>query len=255
MRNPGINTLAACIAMLSAAQVAAHGEKGAPAPEGWSGAIAAGYTAVSGNSDSSTANFKGQLAHDHDRWHHNGIATALGSSQEDETSAEAYKVQIKTKYDLSDRYYAFGLAEYNKDRFSAYDHQIYEVAGFGWRVFRSASQELNLDAGIGATQSKLRQPDPPATPLTSDERDVNEFVGRVGADYHWHISETATFSETVASSISSENTYVESLTELKANVVGNLALVLGYLVKHNTDVPAEVDKTDKQTSISLEYKF
>ncbi len=38
-------------------------------------------------------------------------------------------------------------------------------------------------------------------------------------------------------------------------MIGDLALVLGYLVKHNTDVLPGIDKTDTQTSISLEYKF
>lgn len=255
MHTNAIRALAACAAALAAGQGQAHGEKGTPPPEGWSGNVAAGYTAVSGNSDSTTANFKGEVFYDQERWHHSALATALGSSQDNETSAEAYKALLKTKYDVTEVIYAFGLAEYNKDRFSAYDHQIFEVAGLGWRVFRSENQELNLELGVGATQSKLRQPDPPEPQLASGERDVNEFVGRVGGDYHWHISETATFSETVATTIGSDNTYVESLTELKAGIVGNVSLVLGYLVKHNTDVPAGVDKTDTQTSISLEYKF
>jgi putative salt-induced outer membrane protein len=217
--------------------------------------VAAGYVAVSGNSESNTANFKGEVLYDQDRWHHSALVTAIGASQDDETSAEAYKALLKSKYDLNQTIYAFGLAEYNKDRFSAYDYQIFEVAGLGWRVFHTDHQELNLEAGLGAAQSKLRQPDPPEAPVPSSERDVNEVVGRLGADYHWHISENATFSEKVASTIGSDNTYIESLTELKANVVGNLALVLGYLVKHNTDVLPGIDKTDTQTSISLEYKF
>lgn len=245
----------ALVCALLASTVCAHGEKGEAPPEGWSGSLAAGYTAVSGNSDSTTANFKGEALYDQDRWHHSGLVTAIGSSQDNETSSEAYKAQLKTKYDLNEIIYAFGLAEYNKDRFTSYEHQIFEVGGIGWRVFRTDAQELNLEAGIGATQSKLRQPDPPAAPLPSEQRDVNEFVGRIGADYHWHISENALFSEKVATTVGSDNTYVESLTELKAGIIGNVALVLGYLVKHNTDVLPGTDKTDTQTSISLEYKF
>lgn len=214
------------------------------ADDGWSGSIAAGYVEVSGNSRSTTGNFKGEVAYDRDRWHHSALATALGSSQEDKTSSEAYKAQLKTKYDLSERIYAFGLAEWNKDRFSAYDHQIFESAGLGWRVFRNEAHELNLEAGLGATQSRL-----------NDGSSNNEMVGRLGGDYQWHLSETALFSEKVSSSIGSDNTYIESLTELKAGVIGNLSLVLGYLVKHNTDVLPGTKKTDKQSSISLEYKF
>jgi putative salt-induced outer membrane protein len=250
-----IRALGTLACALIGAQAIAHGEKGSPPPEGWSGSVAAGYVAAKGNSDSTTANFKGELFYDHDRWHHSALATAIGANQDDETSSEAYKAQLKSKYDLTEVIYAFGLAEYNKDRFSAYDHQIYEVAGIGWRVLRTETQELNLEAGVGATQSKLRQPDPPELPLTSDERDVSEFIGRFGAEYHWHLSDNAVFSETLASSIGSDNTYIESLTELEAGIIGDVALVLAYLVKHNTEVQAGVDKTDKQTSVSVEYKF
>ncbi len=247
--------LTALAGLLACGQSGAHGEKEGDVPRGWSGSVAAGYVAVRGNSDSTSANLKAEVLYDEDRWHHSALATAIGANQDGDTSSEAYKAQLKTKYDLTEVIYLFGLAEYNKDRFSAYDHQIYEVGGLGWRVLRTKTQELNLEAGIGVTQSKLRQPDPPASPLTSSERDVSEFVTRVGGDYHWHISENAVFSEKVATSIGSDNTYIESLTELKAGIIGDVALVLGYLVKHNTDVLPGVDKTDTQTSISLEYKF
>jgi putative salt-induced outer membrane protein len=53
----------------------------------------------------------------------------------------------------------------------------------------------------------------------------------------------------------SENTYFESVTALKARLVGDLALVASYTVKHNTDVPALTEKTDTYTALSLEYAF
>ena len=243
MRYSGCVLAALGFALLTTDAIA-HDEKGQAPKEGWSGSVAAGYVAVRGNSDTSTANFKAEVMYDRDRWHHSGLVTAIGASQNGETSSEAYKAQLKTKYDLSEIFYAFGLAEYNKDRFSSYDHQIFEVGGVGWRIYHTGSQELNLEAGLGATQSQLE-----------DGTNNNEVVTRLAADYHWHISEHALFSEKLASTIGADNTYIESLTELKAGVIGNLALVLGYLIKHNTDVLPGTDKTDTQTSILLEYKF
>lgn len=236
--------LAALGCLISVHPAFAHGEKGKEVPQGWSGNVAAGYVAVRGNSESTTANLKSEVLYDQDRWHHSALATAMGASRDGDTSSEAYKAQLKTKYDLREAIYAFGLGEWNKDRFSSYDYQIFEVAGLGWRVFRSETQELALEAGVGATQSRL-----------DDGTDNNEMIGRIGMDYHWHLSENALFSEKLSSSIGSDNTYYESLTELKAGIIGNVALVLGYLVKHNTDVLPGTDKTDTQTSISLEYKF
>jgi putative salt-induced outer membrane protein len=253
MQRPGILALAG---ILLWGHALGHDEPGEEPAQGWSGSVAGGYTAVRGNTESETENLKAEVRYDSGRWHHSLLGTAVGASQDvevvdngvtttvNQTSAEAYKVLAKTKYDLADRWYAFGLAEYNKDRFSSYDYQIFEAAGVGWRVWRTQSMELNLEAGPGLTQSKLQ---------TGEEQ--NEAVARVGGDYHWHISENAVFSETVSSSIGSDNTYIESLTELKAGIVGNLALVLGYLWKHNTDVDPGTDKSDTLTSVSLEYKF
>ena len=53
----------------------------------------------------------------------------------------------------------------------------------------------------------------------------------------------------------SDNTYLESVTAVKSTLVGNLALVASYTVKHNTDVPALTEKTDTYTALSLEYAF
>ena len=56
-------------------------------------------------------------------------------------------------------------------------------------------------------------------------------------------------------SVDPERLDFESVTALKARLVGDLALVASYTVKHNTDVPALTEKTDTYTALSLEYVF
>ena len=52
-----------------------------------------------------------------------------------------------------------------------------------------------------------------------------------------------------------DNRYTESTSALKTRIVGNLALVLSYVIKNNSDVPVGIEKTDRFTAISLEYGF
>jgi putative salt-induced outer membrane protein len=52
-----------------------------------------------------------------------------------------------------------------------------------------------------------------------------------------------------------DNRYMESTSALKTRVVGNVALVLSYVIKNNSDVPVGIAKTDRFTAISLEYGF
>jgi putative salt-induced outer membrane protein len=81
--------------------------------------------------------------------------------------------------------------------------------------------------------------------------------------YTWQISENAAFVQKLAVLSGSDNTYTESVSELKAGIIGNLSMVLGYTWKHNTDVeiddslvpPRAFDKTDTYTTVSLEYLF
>jgi len=51
------------------------------------------------------------------------------------------------------------------------------------------------------------------------------------------------------------STISESLTAIKANLIGNLAMKLSYRVKHESKVPAGTAKTDTETALSLLYGF
>lgn len=241
---------------MSGEAVKAREQKDGEGP--WSASVAAGYTETSGNSESSAANLKAEVRYDMNRWHHMLGGTAVGTSSaadrdsESVTTAEAYWAGFKTQYDLTERYYAFGAVDWYKDRFSAYDHQLYETAGLGWRILRGDVHFLDVEAGYGLRQARLQSGD-----------DDNEGVAVVRGIYTWQISDTAAFVQRLAVLSSSSNTYSESISELKASIVGDLSLVLGYTVKHNSDVeddlgltpPRPFDKTDTLTTLSLEYTF
>ncbi len=224
----------------------------------WSGTLAAGYARTSGNSDSSAANLKGEGRYDRNRWHHILGGTAVGTSSaanrdsESVTTAEAYWAGWQSQYDISETLYGFGSIDWYKDRFSAYDQQVYEAAGIGWRILRGDRHFLDLEVGAGAKQADLQ-----------NGENQDEAIGVLRGVYTWKISKNATFVQKVAVLSGSDNTYTETVSELKAGVIGNLSMVLGYIYKHNSDVaidtslitPRPFDKTDTYTTISLEYGF
>jgi len=230
---------------LLAAGTAVAGEQ-----DPWSGKVAFGYLGVSGNTETETINFSTEINYDLQRWHHTLLATAFGSSSEDddtgenETTSEAYKASYKVKYDLTERTYVFGFLDYNKDRFSGYDKQTYESIGLGRRILNTERHKLSGEIGAGARQSDLR-----------DGMNADEAIGFTSVEYDWKISENADFMQKISVFSGSDNTYVESISELKAGIIGDLALALSYTVKRNSDVPAGSDKTDTYTAISLEYAF
>ena len=63
------------------------------------------------------------------------------------------------------------------------------------------------------------------------------------------------FVQTLIVESGSDNTYMESISEVKARLVGNIALVASYTIKRNSSVPVGSEKRDTFTAISLEYAF
>jgi putative salt-induced outer membrane protein YdiY len=58
-----------------------------------------------------------------------------------------------------------------------------------------------------------------------------------------------------SANITSDNTYWESVSRLKVDVVGDLKLAIGYTVQGNTDVEDGIEKTDRYTAITLDYAW
>lgn len=241
------------------------GTVGAQDSTPWSGKVAAGYLASSGNTDTTAFNFDGEVNYDVNKWHNNLIGRAILQSTDNDATAESYKLAYQLKYDLTDRTYLFGLLDYNNDRFSSYDQQIFEVVGAGRRFIVSEKHKLSGELGVGASQSDFRDCKPDDGPTDPDfcgppqplpfGTSEDEIIYRVSGEYTWQISENASFLQRLAVNSGSSNTRTESLTELRAGIVGDISVVLSYTIINNSDVAPGTDKTDTFTAISLEYAF
>jgi putative salt-induced outer membrane protein len=212
--------------------------------DGFSGQVAFGYLATGGNTENENLNLSFGGAYDAAPWHHGLTGLAVRASTNDVDTAEAYGLAWKTQYDLTETNYLFGLVAWNQDEFSSYDRQLREVFGYGRRFVNRERHLLNAEAGVGFRQADLR-----------DGTSEDESIMRLAADYRWTISETSRFDQTLAIESGSDNTYTETVSRLSADVWQNIALVLSYTIRRNSDVPIGTVKRDTFTAISLEYSF
>jgi putative salt-induced outer membrane protein len=233
----------ALLAGLLAAPVSLYAQD-AEEESGWSGKASLGYLATSGNTKNSTLNSNFAVGYATGDWAHSAEALAIGASENDVTTAEAYDLGWKSERELSEKSFLFGRLQWRKDKFGAYDTQFSQTVGYGRRLIETDVHKLNLEVGAGARQSELQ--------LGGNE---NETIFTAGGYYTWIFSESADFTQNLSTEIGSANTYIESYTALKAKLVGNLALVASYTIKHNTDVPPLIEKTDTYTALALEYTF
>lgn len=210
----------------------------------WSGKATLGYLATSGNTENSNLNTGFELGYAPGKWAHLLSARAIYAAENDVTTTEAYELAFKSERSLTDHDFLFGRLGWRKDRFSSYESQFSQTVGYGRRLINRDAHKLNAEIGVGSRQSDL-----------VDGTSENEFIVRGGLDYRWILSETAEFTQVLSVESGSTNTYSESITALKASLLGELALVASYTIKNNSDVVPGTEKTDTYTALSLEYAF
>ena len=229
-----------CALLAAMPAVAAEQEQESP----WAGKATLGYLATSGNTDNSNLNSAFEISYTRNAWKHSFNVHAINATENQATTAESYEAGWKSERDFSEGNYLFGQLDWRKDRFSGYDQQFSQTIGYGRRLIDTDRHRLNIEAGLGARQSDL-----------ADGTSQNETILRGGLDYTLKISDNSEFFQGLVVESGNENTYLESVTKLSANLVGNLALVASYTIKNNSQVPAGTEKTDTFTALSLEYKF
>jgi putative salt-induced outer membrane protein len=216
----------------------------AESDKGWSGKVALGYLATSGNTESSSLNSGFGVAYAVGRWLHGLELKAIYATEDEQTTAESYSAAWKSEFNLTDRDFLFGRVNWRKDRFSGYDQQLSESVGYGRRLIDTGVHFLNAEIGAGARQSDL-----------VDGTSESDVILRAGVNYLWQFTETAAFTQDLITESGEENTYIESTTALRASLIGDLALVASYTIKNNSEVPAGSENTDRLTALSLEYAF
>jgi putative salt-induced outer membrane protein len=214
----------------------------------WSGSIALGYLSARGNTDSSSGTAEIKVGYDINAWHHALSGRAFGSSENDATTAENYQVGWKSSYDFTEFNYGFGALDWKKNRFSGYPQQSFATAGYGRRLLDNEEFVLSLEVGAGYAKQKKQ--------LTVDTTENDDgAVGTLGGDFLWNFSESASFQQTLYTFVASANTYWESVSAVKANLIGSVALGVSYRLQGNSDVAPGVDKIDSFTAITLDYSF
>ena len=231
--------------LIVAAPVQAHDEEEDTGPVGpWSGSVRLGYLGTTGNTETTNMSGAFDIEYALEKWTHKFGVSAIQASEDKETTAEAYVAGWKSERSLSDVNFLFGRLDWRKDRFSGYDQQFSQTVGYGHKLIDNDKHSLNSELGFGARQSDL-----------STGESQSESIVTGGLYYKWAFSETAEFTQDLLIEAGDENTYTMAKSALTATLIGDLALVVSYTIKNNSDVPLGNEKTDTFTALSLEYGF
>ena len=210
----------------------------------WGGEAELGLVSTGGNTKTTTINFKGKVEYKREQWHNLLSLESLNSSSENLTTAERYLLTAKSDYMINDVSYAFGRFSYDDDRFNGFDYRITETLGYGRHIIRKETFKFDAESGLGVRQSK-----PQAGSSSS------EGLIYLSGNVKWNVSKTSVFTQDLFSEIGSDTTITKSVTGLKTQINGDLAMKATYTFKQTSKVPVGIDKMDTETAVTLVYSF
>ena len=211
----------------------------------WKGEAELGLVATDGNSKTRNISAKTDINNERKSWRHNIHAEALYSSNEDITSSEKYLLSGTSNYKFNDSDSAFLTGTYDDDRFSGFEYQATLALGYGRRLINEGGEQtLDFEIGPGYRVSELYNGD-----------SVDEAVLRVSGKYFLALSKSSNFQQTLIADAGEESTILKSISSIKAQTNGSLAMKVSLTIKNTSDVPEGVEETDSETAVTLVYGF
>lgn len=212
--------------------------------EGWKGEGQIGASQSSGNTSTVGATVGINLSKEGLRWRHKLNASIDYERTAGITDRNQILGGLESDYKFSDRLFAYGSAQYERNRFAGFDTRVSVSGGIGYRVVAAPTFTLDLKAG-------------PAWRKTDyiGEPSASEITGMTALDALWKATPNLTLSENATSLSGSSNTNLTSLTALSLKVSKALSTRISYQVTFNSNPPEGYKTTDTLTRFTLVYGF
>ena len=209
---------------------------------------ATGNSSNTGLSASLTAERKGI------DWRHKLLARADYQRANGVTNREQFLGRYEPNFQVSESFYVYALAQYERDRFQGFSSRYAASGGMGWQALKNDEVQLSVKAG-------------PAYRVTEfvDGRSENRIAGLVGLDFGWDITDrlkltqaTNAVAETGGSAVAivdSRNTSIDLVTGLNAKISGKLSARFSYSWEYDSNPPPRAVGTDTLSRVTLIYDF
>lgn len=223
----------------------------APALAEWQGKAEAGIVFSRGNTETTTANGKLDMATEIGQWKHSAFLAALYAESEDsvtnerETSAERYEARWQSDYRITPRAFWFGGLRYERDEFSGFDYQASVTSGFGYRFIDTERTKFQGQAGIGYRQMQ--------DSLTGQKDDDVVYRGDLGFEHR--LTANTKLTDKLIVEAGADNTFAGNDLAIEVKMNERLGLSVGYGVRYNSDPPPGLESTDTLMTVNLTFSI
>lgn len=230
----------------------------------WEVEVDIGAIATSGNTDTTSLQFKVDAKQNLEKWENQYIFNSLfkedsvkqdDNSSVKEKTAEKYFGSAKFAYLIGvEESYLFGYGSYTEDKFGAYRTYTTVALGYGNWLYYSPTFNWFIEAGPGYFEGeKVTESSDPLVP--DSITDESGAMLRAATALEWKISPNATFKQLISVESGSDNTRTQSETSLATSINAHMKMKVGVAVANDSDVAAGKETTDTTTFVNLVYRF
>lgn len=212
--------------------------------DGWSGQGELGGGFTSGNTDESTVGIRFRLEREAVLWTHEFDLLFDFTETDGQTTKQRLDTTYKLNRSLTERLYAFGLVNYEDDRFSGFDYRLFFAPGLGYRVFDRDDLSWRLEAGPGVRLNKFNDG-------TSD----TEVVGFTRSRFSWQATDTLELINDTDVIGGGTSVTLKNLAAALFKINDRLRAKFSVDVRTESDPPPPAKRTDTTTKASIVYDF
>jgi putative salt-induced outer membrane protein len=222
--------------------------------DNWSGRGQIGAFQSTGNSDMTGVTVALALQRTGIDWEHRLRATADYQRSNGRTSREQYLVAWEPRYQIGEDLFAFGLAQYDSDRFQGFSSRYSLSGGLGYRLIDSSSARLDLKAGPAWRQVEY-----------VDGSGYSSFGALAGVDFSWQLAKPLRLTQnadlvtdaggSAVTYIDSNNVSIVATTGLEAAINSRLTTRVSYTIDYDSNPPPRAVSTDTLSRFTLVYAF
>ncbi|MBV7266493.1 DUF481 domain-containing protein [Erythrobacter ani] len=212
--------------------------------QNWSGEGELGAFRSTGNSSNTGVTAGLALTREGIDWRHKLSGRADFQRSNGVTTREQFVARYEPNYKISERLFAYALAQYERDRFQGFSARYSVSGGLGYDVIATETASLSLKAGPAWRR----------TERIGGETESN-LAALAEADFDWQIAKKVAFTQNASAFVQSGSSTYISETGIQAGISDAFQVRLSYTLEHDTDPPAGAVRTDTLSRVTLIYGF
>ena len=212
--------------------------------QGWTGSLSLGYSATSGNTDTSDLSFGGRFRYGNGDWNHTlGFAGEFGDDGGVRSKEELYATYDVNRY-FSDQFYVFGMGSVNYDAFASNELDAFLGVGPGYRVINQENMTWRVQAGPGVR-------------FTRDQMgaEATETAAIASSRLYYKVSDASFLTNDTDILYSNASTVLTNDFGMNFKMSDSLTTRVGYRTEYNSDPLPGLKSTDNTFGVSLVVGF